>query len=110
MSVVILDIPRLLDESAPGKAGGKTLQTKYAALKKEREQLPEAERATFDAKAFNTLEKERAALRAAVLSKAKPHVEAAMKARGAKVVVPADRTLAFDPSVDITDEVLKKLG
>jgi Skp family chaperone for outer membrane proteins len=104
--VVVLDVNRLLDECAAGKAGAKALQSEYKKLKKQREKLPEDRRASFDARAFNTLEKERAQLRADVLAKARPVVQRLMSERGAKVVLRAEQALAFDGSVDITAEVI----
>lgn len=119
--VLVVDLARVLDESAPGKAGAAAMQAKYDELKAQHEKLKargssergkgkaDAAAAAFEADAQRTLETERAKLRAEVLAKARPIIAALMEEKKAAVVVDAAAVLAVANAADVTAEVVARL-
>jgi Skp family chaperone for outer membrane proteins len=120
--VLVVDLKRVLDESRPGREGAGALQAKFDEMKAQHEKLrsrgttergkreADAAAAAFEADAARALEGERARLRADVLSRCRPIIAALMVERGADVVVDAAAVLASGAAVDVTDDVVKRLG
>lgn len=122
MSVVlVVDLARVLDESALGKAGAAALQARFDEAKAQHEKLgaratteqgkrKSDEAATaFESTAIAEIEAARARLRAEVLAKVRPVVASLMREKKADVVLDAGACLAIGGTVDVTDEVLQRL-
>jgi Skp family chaperone for outer membrane proteins len=122
-TLVVVDAARILDESAAGKAAAAVLQARFDEARARHERLrergstpqgqkkaDEAARA-FEAAAVAEIEALRAQHRREVLAAAEPVIAAVAKARGASIVLERGAVLAvLDPAVDITDDVLARLG
>lgn len=121
MTVLVVDLARVLDESAPGKRGAQALQARFDEMKSQHDKLKsrgttERGRAqadvaaeSFERDAFVALEAERATLRKDVLALCKPAIAALMVEKKADIVVDAAAVLASSSSVDVTDELIKRL-
>ena len=122
MSVVmVVDLARVLDESALGKQGAAALQARFAEAKAEHERLnaressegkrrAEQSAAAFQNDALAAIEQERARLRSDVLAQARPVIAALMKERKVDLVIDAGACLAVGAHVDVTDDVLQRMG
>lgn len=123
MSVLVVDLARVLDESAEGKAGAKALGERWEAAKAKHQTLQKrvdgakeealsAARSAlirFEKETLAAIEQERKQLREALLAKVRPVVEAIAKERSAAVVIEASNALYVGPNVDVTTEVLTRL-
>lgn len=119
--VLVVDLSRVLDESAPGKAGAAALQAKFDELKAQHDKLKgrgttekgareaAAAAAAFEVDARKTLETERAQLRDDVLKKVRPVIAEIMSEKKASVVVDASAVLAVAAAVDITADVIARV-
>ncbi len=121
MGVLVVDLNRVLDESREGRAAAQQLQQRFAALQAAVDKLG-ARGASSAGRARSTeaaselqsregaaIEDERGRLRAALLGRARPIIEAIARERGAAVVVDATAVIACAAAVDVTDEVLRRL-
>lgn len=113
---LVLDMQRLMDESHVGKAAGAMLNARFAELAAQHKELTRKaalaapkERAAvaqsahdFEEGALKGLQKEQHALRLAMLERARPLVEAAMKAAKVTLVLDRASVLMCDPKADIT--------
>ncbi|MDP2342408.1 MAG: OmpH family outer membrane protein [Deltaproteobacteria bacterium] len=121
-AVLVVDLSRVLDESAPGKRGAAALQARFDAARAQHEKLrsrgttergkreADAAATAFETEAVQELERERAKLRQEVLALARPLIAALMAERKAAIVVDAAACLAIAAAVDVTDDVVKRLG
>ncbi len=121
VGVLVVDLARVLDDSAPGKAGATALQAKFDELKAQHEKLRSrgttekgqkeaaAAAAAFEVDARKTIEGERAKLRDDVLAKVRPVIAAIMVEKNASVVVDAAAVLAVAAAVDITADVIARV-
>jgi Skp family chaperone for outer membrane proteins len=119
---LVVDLTRVLDESAPGKRGAAALQARFETAKAQHEKLrsrgttergkreADVAAAAFESEAFQELERERAKLRQEVLALARPVIADLMKERKAVVVVDAASCLAVTSGIDVTDDIVKRLG
>lgn len=119
--VLVVDLARVLDESALGKRGAAALQARFDDARTQHEKLQsrasteqgkrkaEEAAAAFEADAITGIEGERARLRAEVLSQARPIIASLMQSKKADLVIDAGACLAIGASVDITDDVLQRL-
>lgn len=120
-AVLVIDLNRVLDESAAGKRGAAALSARYAALKEQHDKLQQkgasergkaaaaAAAAEFERNAQQELEGERARLRDEVLAKLRPIVAALLSEQKAEVVVDAAAVLASVGGVDVTDKAIARL-
>jgi Skp family chaperone for outer membrane proteins len=121
MSVLVVDVSRILDDSRAGRAAAQQLQARYdnarAAVDKlasrgstssGRARSVEAA-GEFEANERAAIEAERVRLRSELLARARPIIEAIAKERGADVVVDAAAVITCAANVDVTDEVLRRL-
>lgn len=104
---LILDVARLLDETALGKSAAEELSKRHRALREEVDKQPVDQRAAFQARAAIALEQERERLRAELLQVATPHIESIVKARGATTVFHKAALIRFEAERDITEDVIK---
>jgi len=119
--VLVVDLNRVLDESAPGKRGAVALQARFDEMRAQHEKLKargttekgkrEADVAAsaFERDATLQLEAERARLRTDVLAVCRPLIATLMAEKKADVVVDAAAVLAVATAVDVTDALLKRL-
>ncbi len=122
MTVLVVDLARVLDESAPGRRGAATLQARFDELKSQHDKLKsrgstergkqqaDAAAAAFEVESGPVLAAERVRLRNEVLALCRPLIAAVMQEKKADVVVDATAVLASSSSVDVTDEIIKRLG
>ena len=123
MSVVlVVDLARVLDESAPGKQGAAALQARFDDAKAQHAKLlarattEQGKRAAAEAAdalegdARRASEVERTRLREDVLARARPIVFALMQERAADVVIDAAACLVLATGIDVTDVVLQRLA
>ncbi len=120
-AVLVVDLNRVLDESALGKGGAAALAARYATLKEQHDKLQQkgasekgkaaaaAAAAEFERGAQQELERERARLREDVLARTRPIVAALLTEKKAEVVVDAAAVLASVAGVDVTDVVVARL-
>ena len=119
--VLVVDLARVLDESAPGKAAAAALQARFEEARAQHDKLlaratteagkrkaAEAAQA-FEGDALRGIEAERARMRADVLAAVRPVLAALMQERKAQIVVDAAACLAVADAVDVTDELLTRL-
>ena len=119
--VLVVDLARVLDESALGKRGAVALQARFDDARAQHDKLQsrattvegqrkaEEAAAAFAADALTGIEGERARLRAELLSQVRPIVASLMQSKNADVVIDAGACLAIGAGVDITDDVLQRL-
>lgn len=107
---LVVDIDEVLDTSQKGTAAAAFLRKEYEKHKKARDALAKDKRAEYEREATMNLERERARLRQEVLVEVRKLVQALMKEKGAKVVLPRAQTLAYDDKIDVTAEVLRRLN
>lgn len=122
MTVLVVDLARVLDESAPGRRGAQALQARFDEMRAQHEKLKtrattergkqqaDVAAAAFERDAGPVLDAERARLRADVLALCRPLVTALMHEKKADVVVDAAAVLASSSAVDVTDEIIKRLA
>lgn len=124
MSVLVINLARVLDESSNGRKASELLTKRWEEAKKQHAVLVKtAETASGDAldsarqalmsyekTSIETIENERRTVREDVLKKVRPLVADLAKARKAEVVLEASATLYVADTADITDEILKRLG
>jgi Skp family chaperone for outer membrane proteins len=121
-AILVVDLDRVLDESAPGRAGARSLQArfdearaKYEALAargsstKGRQQAAETA-AAWEREALKELEVERARLRQQVLDAARPALAALVVEKKARIVLDARACLVVADGVDVTAEVIRRLA
>ena len=119
MDYLVVDLMRLLDESAPGRRAADDLAKRWEAARHELQRLDaqaeqgneeaaqRAERLAAEVPA--ELERVRAAAREDLLARVRRLVAEAAAARGCSLVLSAAQTLVFDPKADLTDELLHQL-
>jgi Skp family chaperone for outer membrane proteins len=111
-AVIVVDLARVLDESALGKQGASALQAKFDDARARYEKLLPKNKsmaAELQAEAIRDIEQERMRLREEVLAKVRPIVAALMSERRALLVVDAAACLAIAEGVDVTAEVLRRM-
>ena len=121
MGFLVVDLNRVLDDSSIGRAAARQLQQRFDAARAAVEKLasrgssPHGRARSGDAAAELEaseragLEAERSRLRAEVLARVRPIIEAVAKDRSADVVLDAAAVIACVSAVDVTDEVLRRL-
>ncbi len=123
MSILVIDLARVLDESAEGKAGAKALAARWEVAKTEHAKLQKAAEAAsgaaqgeahkalirFEKETLAAIEDERRTLRSSLLEKVRPLVAAVAKQRKADVVLEASSALYVAETADITQTILGKL-
>ena len=121
-AVLVVDLNRVLDESAPGKRGAAALQARFDEARAQHEKLrargttekgkreADAAAAVFERNAGKALDDERAKLRTELLTAARPVIAALMQEKKADIVVDAFAVLAVANAADVTDEVIKRLS
>lgn len=107
LTVNVLDV---LDRSRAGKQAAAALEARFQAAKQKRAALAEgSEAARFEIDAVREIEVERGRLREELLAKARVVCEGLRTERKASLVVDRGLALAFDPALDVTDEVIARL-
>jgi Skp family chaperone for outer membrane proteins len=96
--VIVLDLARVLDDSPPGRAARATLEAAWA----NEPVKDDAARARIAAR--------RDQARDALLARVRPIVEALCVERGASVVIDRAAVIASGAGVDVTDDVIARLG
>lgn len=121
-AVLVVDLNRVLDESAPGRRGAALLQTRFDEARAQYDKLrargtsekgkreADAAAAAFERNAGKSLDDERAKLRGELLTAARPIIAALMQEKKADLVVDAIAVLAVANALDVTDEVIKRLA
>jgi Skp family chaperone for outer membrane proteins len=110
--VLVVDLARVLDESALGKQAAMALQAKFDDARARYEKLVAKNKnmaAELEREAVLDIERERGRMREELLAKVRPIVAALMSETKARVVVDAAACLAIADGVDVTDEVLRRL-
>ncbi len=124
MSVLVVNLARVLDESSDGRKASELLTQRWEDAKKQHaalvktaesasgEALDTARQAlvSYEKTSIETIENERRTVREGVLKKVRPMVAELAQARKAEVVLEASATLYVADTSDITDEILKRLG
>jgi Skp family chaperone for outer membrane proteins len=111
--VLVVDLARVLDESALGKQAAAALQAKFDDARGRYEKLLAKNKsmaAELEREAVLDIERERGRMREQLLAKVRPIVAALMGEKKARVVVDAAACLAVADGVDVTDEVLRRLS
>lgn len=110
--VLVVDLARVLDESAAGKQGAAQLQAKFDDARARYEKLHAKNKsmaAELEREAVLDIERERARLREQLLAQVRPIVATLLAEKKASVVIDAAACLATAAGVDVTDEVLRRL-
>ena len=119
--VAVIEVARVIDASAPGKAGQKYVDNLLASLNAEFERFKQK-----NAKAKNAAQlaaqkqaelnaeygREHARVTALVMDSLRKCAEDWLKVnkKGVTLIVPANSALAYSAGIDISDEILKKLN
>jgi Skp family chaperone for outer membrane proteins len=109
-TLLVVDVARVLDQSRAGQAGALKLRKRADAAKATHQGMRDAvAAAAFEREAVVEIERERAALREALLATIQSVTEMVRLKRGATVVVDRGVVLAVDPAADVTAEVIALL-
>ena len=119
MDYLVVDIARILDESAAGRKASGELSKRWDLAQSEFQQLLEraqagdqeaADRAAeLEAKVPNEIERRRDDLRRQLIERIKPIIATIAQTKGISLVLRSDQTLAFEPEAEITNQVLDEL-
>lgn len=108
--VLCVNVPDVLDRSRAGKQAAAALEARFQAARQKRATLEEGvEAARFEIDAVREIEGERTRLREELLAKARRVCEEIRQEKGAALVVDRSVVLAWDPALDVTNEVLARL-
>lgn len=119
MDYLVVDITRILDESAAGRKAAEELSKRWDLAQSEFQQLLERAQAgdqeagdraaELEAKVPNEIERRRDDLRRQLIERIKPIIAAIAQTKGTSLVLRSDQTLAFEPEAEITNQVLDEL-
>ena len=119
MGYLVVDIARILDESATGRKASEELSKRWELAQQEFQQLLEraqagdqaaGERASeLEARVPDEIERRRDDLRRQLIERVKPIIAEIAQTQGTTLVLRADQTLAYDPEAEITDQILAEL-
>ncbi|WP_158095890.1 hypothetical protein [Cloacibacillus sp. An23] len=119
--VAVVDVARVIDASAPGKAGQKYVDNLKSSLEEELERFvkktekdkdAQAKAADKQAELNARFAAEYDRVTALVMDELRNVIAQWIKTnkKGISVVVPAHTTLGFSPAADVSGEILKKLN
>jgi Skp family chaperone for outer membrane proteins len=118
---LVVDMQKLLDGSDVGHAAAAQLEARFKASQAEHQKLKDAvagakDKAAaqkkadeFEKKALADLAASRAALRGALLRRAQPIMEEAMKAANTTLVLERSAVIMFDLRSDITTQLIMRV-
>jgi Skp family chaperone for outer membrane proteins len=124
VSFLVVDMQRLMDDSKVGQEAAKAVAARFDAAQGEYKKLlekaakapagkdktaAEAKVREFDQQSIKAIKTAQDALRLALLKRAQPFVDDAMKATGAEAVLDRAAVLMCDPVVDITNQLIAKV-
>lgn len=123
VNYLVVDMQKLMDGSQVGQDAARLLAERYEKAQKEHRAMlaavhkaPEWDREealqkarTFEEDAIRGLRKQQDALRTALLRRAQPWVEEAMRQSGATLVLERGAVLVCDPQADITPQLIAKV-
>ncbi len=123
INYLVVDMQKLMDASQVGKDAATVLAARYEKLQKEHKALLaavhtaaewnraelEAKARAFEEDALKTIRGEQDALRRALMRRAQPLVEEAMKQSGATLVLERGAVLVCDPAADITPQLIARV-
>ncbi|MBI5496685.1 MAG: OmpH family outer membrane protein [Deltaproteobacteria bacterium] len=123
MAYLVVDMPRLLDDSTVGRSAARSLQQKFKAAQAEHKKLQEKaaaakgpEKKAAEAKveahekeALQGIRDQQATLRATLLKRAQGHLEKLMKEKQVTLVLERGAVLMCEPGTDVTQLLMSKI-
>jgi Skp family chaperone for outer membrane proteins len=107
---LFVHVPTVLDTCREGNEGKAALQRMFDAARAEHARLPVGSaQDVFEAEAAQRIENEREKRREALLRRLLKEAEALRAERGAPMVIDASAIVAADMSLDVTEELVRRL-